>query len=74
MRLVVLLLLLCGLNASVLAQVAVVEDRGRTESGAWYVIQTPMGWQPGDGLVLVNHGFDFRPPFETPSLGPQVLR
>ncbi len=70
-------LLLCALALTghqLLAQVAVEEERGRTDSGAWYVIQAPVGWQPGDGLVLVNHGFDFRPPIETPSLGPQVLR
>ncbi|MCB1605816.1 MAG: hypothetical protein KDI71_02420 [Xanthomonadales bacterium] len=53
---------------------AVSEQRGRTDSGAWYVIQAPDGWQPGDGLVLVNHGFDLRPPTGTPSLGPGVLR
>jgi hypothetical protein len=74
MRLAALALLLCLLIAPALAQVALVEDRGRTDSGAWYVIQVPTGWQPGDGLVLVNHGFDFRPPGGTPSLGPQVLR
>ncbi|MEZ5442098.1 MAG: hypothetical protein R3F15_11475 [Lysobacterales bacterium] len=52
----------------------VQELRGRTPSGAWYVIQLPAGWQSGDGLVLVNHGYDFREPAGTPSLGPAPLR
>ncbi len=66
----------CALSLALLSTTAwaVTEERGRTDSGAWYVIQVPDGWQPGDGLVLVNHGFDLNPPIGIPSLGPQVLR
>ncbi len=53
---------------------SVTEQAGRTPSGAFYAIEVPDGWQPGDGLVLVNHGFDLQPPVGTPSLGPDVLK
>lgn len=53
---------------------AVTDETGRTDSGAWYAIAVPDGWQPGGGLVLINHGFDLQPPIGTPSLGPDVLK
>jgi hypothetical protein len=31
---------------------------GQSPGGAYWSIQTPAGWRPGDGLVLVNHGYD----------------
>ena len=49
--------------------------QGQTASGAYYSIETPPGWRSGDGLVLVNHGFNFEDRLDTsPSLGPNVLR
>ncbi len=41
------------------AQVTVVT--GQTPSGAYYRIEAPDGWQPGDGLVIYNHGLDRDP-------------
>lgn len=47
---------------------------GQSPGGAFWSIQTPAGWRPGDGLVLVNHGYDAEPIDTTPSLGPAALR
>lgn len=71
MRWLVCLMLLSEATAT--AQ-TVEERRGRTASGAWYTIQVPAGWQPGDGLILVNHGYDFLEPDGSPSLGRDFLR
>jgi hypothetical protein len=48
--------------------------RGQTSAGARYLIQTPDNWQPGRGLVIVNHGFQFDSNNSDPSLGPAALR
>ncbi len=47
---------------------------GQSPGGANWTIQTPPGWRPGNGLVLVNHGYDAEPIDQTPSLGPAALR
>jgi hypothetical protein len=62
-----LLLLLSGLLAGAAPRAA--EISGQTPGGAAYRIAVPDGWQPGDGLVLVQHGFNFAPVTE-PDLGP----
>ncbi len=46
------------------------ELTGSTPSGANYTIRVPEGWQVGDTLVLYQHGFNFSPIDDTPSLGP----
>ena len=46
---------------------------GQTASGAWYRIVVPTGWQPDDGLVIWNHGYQgytSPEPEPAPSLGP----
>jgi hypothetical protein len=48
--------------------------RDVTPAGAKVLIQTPDNWQPGRGLVIVNHGFQFERDEGDPSLGPNVLR
>jgi len=45
---------------------------GQTPGGAFYRIEVPDGWQPADGLVIWNHGFDLDPPGPNPDLGPLV--
>lgn len=64
-------LLVLGLTlsgpSSALAQ---TELNGQTSSGAFYKITVPDGWQPADGLVLWNHGFDLSPIGPVDSLGP----
>ena len=58
------------------AQVAfaqVTETMGQTESGAYYTIAVPDGWQTDDGLVIWNHGYQGytqTDPEPNPSLGP----
>ena len=47
---------------------------GQTSSGAYFRIETPSDWQPGNGLVLINHGFSLDAPRANPSLGEPVLR
>ena len=49
---------------------AVQEFTGQAPSGAWYRIQAPDDWKPGDALVLFQHGLDFNPADGPPSLGP----
>lgn len=49
---------------------ATQEFTGRVASGAYYQIQIPDGWQPGDALVLYQHGLDFTTPSDRPGLGP----
>ncbi|MGA9343296.1 MAG: hypothetical protein WBV61_13300 [Rhodanobacteraceae bacterium] len=49
---------------------AVREFSGVAPSGATYSIAAPDDWQPGDTLVLYQHGFNFGAPAGTPSLGP----
>ncbi|MEM7586588.1 MAG: hypothetical protein AAF560_24580, partial [Acidobacteriota bacterium] len=45
---------------------------GQTASGAFFRIEVPAEWQPADGLVVWNHGFDLEPPDEVTAgeLGP----
>ena len=52
------------------APLAAQEFSGQAPSGAWYHIQAPAGWQPGDALVLFQHGLDFSPAEDPPGLGP----
>lgn len=46
------------------------EWSGRAPSGAWFRMQVPDGWKPGDALVLFQHGLDFSEASGPPSLGP----
>ncbi len=50
------------------------EFRGTTPAGAHYLLQTPPNWRAGDGLVLINHGFQFEAETGDPSLGSAALR
>ncbi|MEO1087649.1 MAG: hypothetical protein AAFY88_25725, partial [Acidobacteriota bacterium] len=43
---------------------------GQTETGAFYTFIVPDGWQPANGLVIWNHGFDLNPVSANPDLGP----
>lgn len=45
-------------------------ESGQTASGAYYRYAVPDGWQPGNGLVLWNHGFDLGAIEPEPDLGP----
>jgi hypothetical protein len=47
--------------------------RGVTPAGARYIVQTPPNWRVGNGLVIVNHGFQFEAETGDPSLGPEAL-
>lgn len=62
------------LYAWALPAAAVVEQRGQTASGAYYIAQAPDGWRAGGTLVLINHGYDYAPIDNEPSLGPMPLR
>lgn len=46
------------------------ELSGQTESGAFYKIVVPEGWQPASGLVIWNHGFSLEPIEPVTDLGP----
>jgi len=61
-----------GLLVLLMASVplAAEEFTGQAPSGARYHIETPDGWQPGDALVLFQHGLDFSPAEDAPGLGP----
>lgn len=48
---------------------AVRQLQGQAPSGAHYTIAVPDGWQPGDGLVLYQHGLNFSLDTD-PGLGP----
>ena len=50
------------------------EFRGTTPAGARYLLQTPTNWRAGDGLVVINHGFQFEAETGDPSLGNVALR
>lgn len=43
---------------------------GQTPSGTWYRIEAPDEWEPGDALVLFQHGLDFSDANGPPGLGP----
>lgn len=49
------------------------EFRGTTPAGAHYLLQTPPNWRAGDGLVVMNHGFQFEAETGDPSLGNAAL-
>ena len=49
---------------------AAEEFTGRLASGAYYHVAIPEQWQPGDALVLYQHGLDFSDPDDPPGLGP----
>ncbi len=49
---------------------AQTELTGQTAGGAYYKIMVPDGWQPADGLVIWNHGFDLSPIGPVTDLGP----
>jgi hypothetical protein len=69
LRLPLALWLVCALSAAG-AQAATREYTGTLASGAWYHIELPDNWRPGDALVLYQHGFDLDPPSDPPGLGP----
>lgn len=48
------------------------EVTGQTSGGAYYRMLVPDGWQPANGLVIWNHGFDLSPIAPNPDLGPLV--
>jgi len=52
------------------AATAQTQLAGQTTGGAYYQIMIPDGWQPADGLVIWNHGFDLEPIGPNPDLGP----
>ncbi len=60
-----------GLHAG---HVDAAEFRGTTPAGAHYLLQTPPNWRAGDGLVVINHGFQFEAETGDPSLGNDALR
>lgn len=69
----VLLCLCCGFLTmqNVFAQIS--EYQGQTDSGAYYTIAVPENWQPQNGLVIWNHGYQGytkTEPQPSPSLGP----
>ncbi len=51
---------------------AQTELTGQTAGGAYYKIVVPDGWQPANGLVIWNHGFDLGPIGPVTDLGPLV--
>ena len=67
-RLSALLLLLAALPA----MAGPTDISGQTASGAFYRIVVPVGWQPADGLVIWNHGFDLGAVGPVSDLGPLV--
>lgn len=69
----VLLSLFCGFFAIQNAFAQVSEFQGQTSSGAYYKIAVPQNWQPQNGLVIWNHGYQGytkTEPQANPSLGP----
>lgn len=67
--------MLSALAVAALCQVAhAAEFRGVTPAGARYLLQTPPNWRAGDGLVVINHGFQFEAETSDPSLGNLALR
>jgi hypothetical protein len=59
-----------GLAAATAPVRASQEFTGELPSGAWYHVEIPDGWRPGDALVLYQHGLDFTTPANPPGLGP----
>lgn len=66
-RVLTVLILLILAPALALAQTVLT---GQTASGAFYQIAVPDGWEPANGLVIWNHGFDLGQPGPEPDLGP----
>ncbi|MEM6793703.1 MAG: hypothetical protein AAF725_06945 [Acidobacteriota bacterium] len=67
-----LLTFLLALLLAAPASAQVTTAAGQTATGAFYVAAVPDGWQPGDGLVIWNHGFDLDPIGPDVDLGPLV--
>lgn len=65
-RALLVLLLLGGVPH---AAEAAREVNDRLPSGAYWRAVVPDGWQPADGLVVWNHGFDLNPLDRLPDLG-----
>ena len=65
-------LCLAILTATLLAAPAAAQTvvEGTTPGGGFYSFAVPDGWEPADGLVIWNHGFDLSPPGPGPDLGP----
>lgn len=59
-------MMLCG----GVAAHAQTELRGQTSGGAHFWIMVPDEWEPADGLVIWNHGFDLSPIGPVDDLGP----
>lgn len=49
---------------------ATQEFSGQAPSGAWFRMEAPDEWKPGDALVLFQHGLDFSDASGPPDLGP----
>ncbi|MEL7059040.1 MAG: hypothetical protein AAGN46_03325 [Acidobacteriota bacterium] len=62
--------LVCLALAAPAAFAQTTEVSGQTETGAFYSFVVPDFWQPSDGLVIWNHGFDLSPIAPNPDLGP----
>lgn len=68
-----LLCLCCGLLTTLNVFAQISEYQGQTDSGAYYTIAVPENWQPQNGLVIWNHGYQGytqTEPQPNPSLGP----
>lgn len=67
-------LLAFTLLVTLVASAAAAQDSfsGQTSGGAYFEARVPAGWQPADGLVIWNHGFDLSPIEPMPDLGPLV--
>ena len=63
-----------AIGAALLQVAHAAEFRGTTPAGANYLLQTPPNWRAGDGLVVINHGFQFEAETGDPSLGNVALR
>lgn len=66
---ILLSFLLLAAAASAPAHAAGSEASGRFPSGAYWHMVVPEDWEPADGLVIWNHGFDLNPLDPLPDLG-----
>ncbi|MDA8018419.1 MAG: hypothetical protein MPN21_13340 [Thermoanaerobaculia bacterium] len=60
------------LRTGIHASEKVTFSGGQTASGSYFQFAVPDGWNPADGLVIWNHGFDLSPVGPDPDLGPLV--
>lgn len=72
LRILLILSLLGAIAVSMPAAAQEQTAQGQTPSGAFYRIRVPEGWEPADGLVIYNHGFDLGEVDAGVSLGPLV--